>query len=158
MTDFGHADDVRNFVRQVLGYPLDRKRSYIPEAAFDETFGEFERRFRQPVLPDPKETVAVTLSSPKTAALFFDRVWDCELFKNRVPEGIRVNGATDAELIVQAMFCFYDEDRLERIRTAIGQTVFAGAGGGVERFCRGVSEALEQDRGLRVTALYKSDR
>lgn len=50
----------------------------------------------KPVLPEPNESCVVAPDCPKTAALFFDRIW---LPPNpRLPEGIGFYGATDLEI------------------------------------------------------------
>jgi|SRR6185437_7745450 len=54
-----------------------------------------------PRLSAPNEIVGVTLSSPKTASLIFDRVWSPHEFGWDIPEGIAVNGATQHEILIQ---------------------------------------------------------
>ncbi len=63
------------------------------------TLGQVLRHnFGKPILPDNTETVAICLECPKTAALFFDRVWSIPGFETGPYKDIMAYGATDAEI------------------------------------------------------------
>jgi hypothetical protein len=67
-------------------------------AAVDIIHSDFERRFGTPTLPLPGQDVAVTLLAPKSAALYFDRVWAMPEHASTMPPGIAAYGATPVEL------------------------------------------------------------
>jgi hypothetical protein len=71
-------------------YVKEFARSLIPMVERD--------RLHIPVLPMPGETVAITFSSPKVAALAFDRVWTPRVSRGDIPADILVYGATELEI------------------------------------------------------------
>jgi len=54
-----------------------------------------------PAIPGPKDAVAVSIRSPKTAALVYDRVWTG--VDDGIPESVAVHMGTAAELRVRCM-------------------------------------------------------
>jgi hypothetical protein len=56
------------------------------------------KRFGRPNLPNTDDTVAVALDKPKTASLFFDRIWWAPGMEGGPPDEMTVFGATDIEV------------------------------------------------------------
>jgi hypothetical protein len=54
--------------------------------------------FGDVMLPLPGQTVAVSITTPKTAALLFDRVWTLPFERLKPPSAISVYGGTDFEM------------------------------------------------------------
>src|SRR5262245_28928892 len=105
-----NLETVRQFVASVTGLPISTgtpEARDLLETISEDVFATFHSRFAQATLPKPGETVGITRYRQKTAALLFDRVWYSPILTDQPPEDIRVNGATEIELLVQAMFYLY---------------------------------------------------
>jgi hypothetical protein len=78
-----------------------------------------EARIGKPHLPVPGQSLAVAADTPKTAALFFDRVWMPPIVKDDIPDSVRFWAASDEELstMVLAMFGKHDEQLGAAIRS-----------------------------------------
>lgn len=90
---------------ELIAARVDRERR-LPEAAWEQGVGQIEAairdRFGSPHLPRANESVAVAFHVPKTAALYFDRVWSSPAYEDAPPADIRVWGATEFEVHTQA--------------------------------------------------------
>lgn len=116
------------------------------------------RRLGPPRLPAKHESIAVTTTLPKTAALMFERVWDPNTPLARgTPDNIAIYGGTDVEIWLVAITlinsCASHEvsERFNRIvyRQPVGP-IFNKPGS----IIRDVSEALTAAYGARATPLY----
>ena len=63
-----------------------------------------EERFGKANLPQRHESLAVSVDCPKTAALFFDRIWWLPSIVDGPPEGVSFYGATPLEAALGASF------------------------------------------------------
>lgn len=68
------------------------------ESAIREIEVAVRDRFATPQPPHVGETVAVTFASPKTAALYFDRVWESPASIDKAPPTVGVWGASEFEI------------------------------------------------------------
>lgn len=68
-----------------------------------------KQRFDKPILPNPGETIAIAYHTPKTAALFFDRVW-CPFIADISTE-IAIYGATDLEIWLHSLLLILTADK-----------------------------------------------
>ena len=57
-----------------------------------------QKEYSRPILPRPEDSVAVAMDQPKTAALFFDKVWTIPGAEDAVPEAVAVYTASDPEI------------------------------------------------------------
>ena len=130
---------------------------------FDESYG-------QAVLPTPSESCVVALDNPRTAALFFDRVWTP--FPGRwLPQDIEFYGGTELEVwnsvLVSALSVHGEmKDHLETmdlssffqnspISEALG--TIDGDDVGSWGMARLLASAIKTKHGLGVLPMYSSD-
>ncbi len=66
-----------------------------------------EERFGKPDLPQKGEDLAISVSNPKTAALFFDRIWSTPSLEDGIPKDISFYGATPLEVALSASAAAY---------------------------------------------------
>jgi len=79
-------DDIRQIFRQHMGENAEPLLS---------AFGDFFSRMERVDLPETGQTAAIALTSPKTAALCYDRVWSG--LREDIPAGIGFRGHSAAE-------------------------------------------------------------
>jgi hypothetical protein len=135
-----------------------------PDSMVDVFASVIERRFGTPVLPRADETVAVTLDTPRTAALFFDRIWQPPAIKDFVPQQLQeliVFGATDTEIwslvgtLAMGPPLHLDWQKMETIFGADTPVAELWARRGTPT-ARIYSEVLTQERGIRAVPIYES--
>jgi len=66
----------------------------------------FRERCGKPIYPNPGESLALSVMTPKTAALTFDKVYRIPILDESVPEELGFYCATKAEIAVVAMSLF----------------------------------------------------
>jgi hypothetical protein len=71
-----------------------------------------ERRYGVEVLPNNSESCVVALESPKTAAMFFDRVWQ-DPNNAAFPEGIGFYGASEIEIWMTSLVRLIKDGRYD---------------------------------------------
>ena len=142
------------YLAAVKGIPAEQLSDVVDELAAD-----IDARLGTPILPKATETVAVTFHAPKTAALFFDRVWSYAGLEDRPPDDVLVYGATDAEVWPQAiLLCLgppnWDWQRIQQtfgrqgpIRDLWAQTAPPASL---------MSNALFQEHGIKAIPMFKS--
>ena len=110
-----------------------------------------------PILPTSNESIAVSLDAPKTAALFFDRVWWCPTVVEGPPEEITVYGATDEEVWPQAiMLCLRNRWNWRRIEEVLSHETPIANLWVQQPAVRGISEALLSAHGITAVPVYES--
>jgi hypothetical protein len=86
---------------------LERQRSPISEEDAAEAMNwvstNIQAKYGDPVMPNQGESVAVSLEAPKTAALYFDRIWWMPIHHEQPPPGVCVYGASEFEMWVQVL-------------------------------------------------------
>jgi len=94
MPDFNH-------LARVLIEIVDREvaSDAAAELALPEVAKYLQKQYGEVDLPLPGETVAVSISKRKTAALFFDRVWSPPLLMDPPPKGILTYAATELDVL-----------------------------------------------------------
>jgi hypothetical protein len=113
-------------------------------------------RFNRPNFPQPGQSIAVS-NTPKTAALFYDRVWYPLSLTDAPPKEISIYGAIEEEIWLESLFLITKDrtdDRLAQIiirtKNPIPKRMFRQP---VYRF---ISEALFIHHGFVATPLYES--
>jgi hypothetical protein len=166
--------DTADIIAKVIEASLRKKKSYYPTMAkqiADVTLDHFGR----PRLPVRGETMAIATEAPKTAALFFDRVWSPPHNPENIPDEIQAYGATSAEMLILAMFSLSaageisrDDDEnnkaiIEALQSAGTEFLkqhpslidFADVSSSTSRaFC----EALASERGIQAVPMYSDIR
>jgi hypothetical protein len=114
-----------------------------------------------PVLPKANETVAVTFKTPRTAALFFDRIWCSPGELSSIPQDIAVYGATVTEIwpfYFHALQGTELDPDLRKVRE-----FFVNGDPAAEEWIdremmptRLFSEALARERGVKAIPFYES--
>jgi len=131
--------------------------------AIRESFDSFENLFGKPALPSPGETVAVAWNTPKTASLFFDRVWSVPIIENSAPDPIRVYGGTDVEFwpgvvvlafqekphLINPIVGKYVTGDLTTLERKLGADLYAHS-------ARTISAALFEAHGINSIPMYRS--
>ncbi|MCX5889368.1 MAG: hypothetical protein NTY36_07935 [Deltaproteobacteria bacterium] len=114
-------------------------------------------RFNQPNFPLTDESIAVSLT-PKTAALFYDRIWESRAFFPDAPKEISIYGATEEEIWIDALHVASKDrtdDRLARLiiktENPILKQIFKR-----KPLCRKISEALYEHHKFNVIPIYES--
>ncbi|MHC4425369.1 MAG: hypothetical protein ACYSYV_04635 [Planctomycetota bacterium] len=119
-----------------------------------------KERFGNPILPNPGESIAISTAAPKTAALFFDKIWSLPAFaeKDRVPETIEFYGASELEIWSQAVLLCAPKEKCdwEKIRNCLRETPIARHWGRNIHFSRSISEELFALYGLEAATIYSS--
>lgn len=127
------------------------------EAWAKEVVGVINQRFGKAALPLPSESLAISIDSPKTAALAFDRVYGMPAMEDSVPNSISfycatipeivcitnaliISGAQEADIPVPALGNITDKQESERI--------------GLRLMC----SEFERILGSAPTILYGSER
>lgn len=114
--------------------------------------------------PGRNETFAISVCRPKTAALFFDRVWWPS--PGVVPEEIAAYGATEFEILVGLLFVFHNSQDydgsvdaiipmlIDRAKSLEREGIIPdGQGREIERAIGG---ALLRDRSIQAIPIYDS--
>jgi hypothetical protein len=110
-----------------------------------------DNRFGKPNLPGASETVAVTLSRPKTGALFFDRIWCSPIVADGPPKEIQVFGATECEILPSIGVLF---DSVGKANVWLKLLVRESLNS--EPYTKIVSDALYRERGINAVPMYSS--
>jgi hypothetical protein len=119
-----------------------------------------EARFNQPVLPTNRETSVVTITERKTAALFFDRVWQSPVMEP-IPREIGFYGASDAEILLSARALVAgggEIDLLQNVDVSPLAEIFSllDPGDEDETYLRVLALAFEKKTGISVIPMYDS--
>lgn len=96
----------------------------VPGAVVEALASVIEDRFGSPVLPNPGESTAVTFDCPRTAALFFDRIWQPPVVDPSVPRDVLFYGATEAEIWPMAVMLAMKPPRgldWQRVKSVFGE-------------------------------------
>jgi hypothetical protein len=130
----------------------------VPQETFDAltkfTASVIEQRFGVPTLPNPGETVAVALSSPKTAALFFDRVWSIPGAEGEPPDSVGIYGATSFEIWAIALFALASEISLLTVEQLYPDSPTAAAHTSSRIAARDIANALAVERQIHAVPIY----
>jgi hypothetical protein len=116
-----------------------------------------KNRFNRPNFPLSGESIAVS-TTPKTAALFFDRVWQSRAFLDVAPKEISIYGATEEEIWIDSLFVATKDrtdDRLAQLiintKNLVPEYIFMR-----QPLCRFISEALYKHHKFIATPIYES--
>jgi hypothetical protein len=133
----------------------------VPRSVVEALASVIEDRFGAPVLPNPGESIAVTFDCPRTAALFFDRIWHPPAVSPALPRDLLFYGATEAEIWPMAVMLGMKPPRgldWRRVQAIFGEgTPIAELWARHETpaaltYC----EVLARDLGLRAVPVYDS--
>ncbi len=129
---------------------------HIAEAARDLAV-TFSERFSSPNLPAPNESVGVTIFKPKTAALFFDRVWRCPGLVAKLPNDVTCYGATQMEYMpaILGMAAQLLEISSTQIVAEVDYPYTTKAWGALSQ-TRGIAESLFEAHSIRALPMYDS--
>lgn len=139
-------------------------REYAVAAGVDERVAgqvlseQVEGVFRDcgvPVLPGPDQSVAVSIKTPKTAALVYDRVWGPPNTHGGPPTGIAIFGASPFEVFLPAVVKLTGDD--VQLRKAVIQRVLpklpvGERGPGFSP--RAIAAGLTRSHGVQAIPLY----
>jgi hypothetical protein len=115
------------------------------------------KRFSSPNLPAPNESVGVTVLKPKTAALFFDRVWRCPGLEQILPNDVSCYGATQMEYLPALLGLVARS--LEISDTQIVDEVklpYASKAWGASSVTRAIAESLFESHSILALPMYDS--
>lgn len=135
----------------------------VPEEDLKRIVQVIEDRFGRPHLPSAGESVGVTTSIPKTAALFFDRVWSPpDYFAEGPPPDIAAYGATAMEMWSLATYHLAkDGDLPDQVLARIVRDISSTDVGQIlireGPVARDLSDALLEERGIHATPLFDSE-
>jgi hypothetical protein len=134
----------------------------LPREAFQNvanyTASVIQARFAVPILPKPGETVGVAPDCPKTAALFFDRLWSMPHIESAPPASIHVYGATPYEIWILALFALAPEAPLDVIEQIFPDNPTAAATTRSRVAARDIANALTLGRKIPAVPVYSSGR
>ncbi len=152
-------DDIRQIFRQHMGDAAEPLLS---------PFDDFFRRMDRLELPEKGQTAAIALTSPKSAALCYDRVWSG--LSEDVPAGIGFRGHSASEsglLFLWALTSAFEKlgPSASRFYLESGQG-FAEALGfdsipdehAIDRFARKLAEGLADEYGIAATTIFREPR
>lgn len=118
-----------------------------------------DARFGKPILPTATQSIAISFHAPKTAALFFDRIWWCPALRDPPPDEIIVYGATDTEVWPAAIGSFFRPPLWdwELVQGTFQEAspiseIWNYAGPGVCAY----ADALFREHGLKAIPMYES--
>jgi hypothetical protein len=117
------------------------------------------KRFGTPILPKDYESVAVSLTSPKTAALVFNRIWTMPGLEDSPPKEISVYGATQSEILPMVLALSFDgKFTFERSREThdLWKSALEGLPIRSGPLARQISETLREELGISSTPIYAS--
>jgi hypothetical protein len=113
-------------------------------------------RFGVPILPLDGQTVGVALDNPKTAALFFDRVWSMPGIQSQPPASIHVYGATPYEMWIVALFALAPDAPLDIVAKLFPENPTATATPTSRLAARDIAHALVAGRQVSAVPVYSN--
>jgi len=129
----------------------------IPASAKEDLNRSMQRRFGRAVLPAPHENMAITIGTPRTCALFFDRVWYPPVWGDAEAGNIGAYGATDVEIWIQLGMLFtYQGLNIMRagpelLATPLGKLALRGP------MERAMADCLRSTKSVNAIPVYRSE-
>lgn len=150
-------EDIAEFLIKLRNEENITFRDDFFKQAVSDLADTIKNRFHRPNLPLSGESIAIS-NTPKTAALFFDRVWETRAFLEAAPKEISMYGATEEEIWIDSLFVATKDrtdDRLAQLiinaNNPIPEHIFRR-----QPLCRFISEALFKHYKFIATPFYES--